>query len=247
MTQVVAHRGASGTRPENTLPAFAEAIRVEADVIELDVHLSKDGHLIVMHDEEVDRTTDGKGLIREKTLAELKRLNAGSWFSPTFKATRIPTLNEVLNLLLMRNYRGVLTIEIKTDKFHYQGIEEKISELMQSRQWPFEHWYCSFNLLSLEMIHELEPDAQLDFIMGTAENKPAQALERPFIEGIHPKLDWAESHASQIKDFPIAVRPWTVDTEANIRKCLLMGVTGIITNYPERCRQVIAAYRQEKR
>ena len=81
MVQIVAHRGSSGDRPENTLPAFAEAVRVKADIIELDVHLSKDGHLIVMHDETVDRTTNGKGRICDKTLTELKELNAGSWFS----------------------------------------------------------------------------------------------------------------------------------------------------------------------
>ncbi len=74
MVQIVAHRGSSGDRPENTLPAFAEAVRVKADIIELDVHLSKDGHLIVMHDETVDRTTNGKGRICDKTLTELKRI-----------------------------------------------------------------------------------------------------------------------------------------------------------------------------
>lgn len=246
MTQVVAHRGASGTRPENTLPAFAEAVRVEADVIELDVHLSKDGHLMVMHDEEVDRTTDGKGLLREKTLTELKRLNAGGWFSSEYQSTKIPTLKEVLNLLLMRNYRGVLTIEIKTDKYHYPGIEEKLSNLMTSQPWPFAHWYCSFNMKSLEIIHEIEPDAQLDFIMGTAESKPPLALSRPFIEGIHPKIDWVETHAAQMADYPIAVRPWTVDSVEGMRRCLVLGVTGIITNYPERCRQVIMEYRRGK-
>ena len=88
MLQIYAHRGSSGTHPENTLPAFAEAVRVGADGIELDVHLSKDGYLIVMHDEEVDRTTNGKGLIREKTLEELKKLNAGGKFSKEFTGDR---------------------------------------------------------------------------------------------------------------------------------------------------------------
>lgn len=85
MLQIYAHRGSSGTHPENTLPAFAEAVRVGADGIELDVHLSKDGYLIVMHDEEVDRTTNGKGLIREKTLEELKKLNAGANSAKNFQ------------------------------------------------------------------------------------------------------------------------------------------------------------------
>ena len=103
MLQIYAHRGSSGTHPENTLPAFAEAVRVGADGIELDVHLSKDGYLIVMHDEEVDRTTNGKGLIREKTLEELKTLNAGGKFSKEFPAAKVPELKEVLGLLLQKN------------------------------------------------------------------------------------------------------------------------------------------------
>ena len=119
MLQIYAHRGSSGTHPENTLPAFAEAVRVGADGIELDVHLSKDGYLIVMHDEEVDRTTNGKGLIREKTLEELKKLNAGGKFSKEFPAAKVPELREVLGLLLQKNYRGMLMIEIKTDQYEY--------------------------------------------------------------------------------------------------------------------------------
>lgn len=244
MVQIVAHRGSSGNRPENTLPAFAEAVRVGADIIELDVHLSKDGELIVMHDEEVDRTTNGKGLIREKTLEEIKRLNAGSWFDPKYKATKVPTLREVLDLLWMRNYRGVLTIELKTDNYHYPDIEEKTSRLLQSRQWSFEHWYCSFNIDSLDIIHKLEPDTQLDLIMSTSEKKPALAVEREYIEGIHPKYDWVVAHASDLADFPLAIRPWTINSEANIMKCLELGVKGIITNFPEKVQELQLKYRR---
>ena len=137
MLQIYAHRGSSGTHPENTLPAFAEAVRVGADGIELDVHLSKDGYLIVMHDEEVDRTTNGKGLIREKTLEELKKLNAGGKFSKEFPAAKVPELKEVLGLLLQKNYRGMLMIEIKTDQYEYPGIEEKLAETLKSSTCSF--------------------------------------------------------------------------------------------------------------
>lgn len=246
MVQIVAHRGSSGNRPENTLPAFAEAVRVDADVIELDIHLSKDGHLIVMHDEDVDRTTNGKGLIREKTLADIKKLNAGSWFDPQYQNTKVPTLQEVLNLLLTRNYRGSLTIELKTDKFHYPQIEAKASALLTSRQWPFRHWYCSFNLRSLELIQQLEPEVQLDLIMGVSDKKPVLALARPYIEGIHPKVDWVLDHAAKIPDYPISVRPWTIDDPAIMTRCFDLGVTGIITNYPERAANVLASYRRKK-
>lgn len=246
MTQIVAHRGSSGNRPENTLPSFAEAVRVGADVIELDVHLSKDGYLIVMHDEDVDRTTNGKGLIREKTLKELKQLNAGGWFSDKYKSSKIPTLKEVLDLLLVRNYRGALTIEIKTDKYHYPGIEEKTSRLLTSQAWPFRHWYCSFNVKSLDIIHELEPDAQLDLIMSMSDKKPPQALARPYIEGIHPKYDWVLEHAAEMPDYPINVRPWTIDGEKEMIRCLELGVRGIITNLPEKAQQVIQQYQRRK-
>ena len=136
MVQIFAHRGSSGTHPENTLPAFAEAVRVNADGIELDVHLTEDGELVVIHDEEVDRTTNGKGLVREKTLEEIKKLNAGLWFNDKFPAAKIPTLKEVLDLLLQKNYRGTVMIEIKTDKYEYAGIEEKVSKLLTNSVWP---------------------------------------------------------------------------------------------------------------
>ncbi|MFQ7237389.1 MAG: glycerophosphodiester phosphodiesterase family protein, partial [Enterococcus hulanensis] len=89
MTVIIAHRGSAGTHPENTLPAFMEAVRTGADGIELDVHLTADQQLVVIHDESVDRTTDGKGLIRELTLEEIKELDAGSWFDEKYQATKI--------------------------------------------------------------------------------------------------------------------------------------------------------------
>jgi len=245
MVQIVAHRGSSGNRPENTLPAFAEAVRVKADIIELDVHLSKDGGLIVMHDETVDRTTNGKGRICDLTVAELKELNAGSWFSEEFQAAKIPTLKEVLDLLAAKNYRGILTIELKTDHYEYEGIEAKVSDLMNSQEWPFTHWYCSFNIETLDRMHAIEPDATLDFIMGRGEDKPPLALSRPYIEGIHPAYRWVQETATVLTDFPIAIRPWTVNEEAAIRTCLALGLTGIITDFPEKARAIVQQVREE--
>ena len=100
MTDIIAHRGSKGTHPENTCIAFREAVRVGAEGIELDVHLSKDGYLIVMHDETVDRTTDGHGEIQQLTLNELKQLDAGSWFQKNPSVQCVPTLEDVLNCLV---------------------------------------------------------------------------------------------------------------------------------------------------
>ncbi|KAF1296166.1 glycerophosphodiester phosphodiesterase [Enterococcus sp. JM4C] len=233
MTVVMAHRGSSGTRPENTLPAFSEAVRAKADGIELDVHLTKDRKLVVMHDEAVDRTTDGKGLIREMTLADIKTLHTGRWFSDEFSAAKVPTLKEVLALLVEKNFRGFLNIELKTDKYEYPGIEKDVSDLLTSHQWPFTHWYSSFNMNSLERIHQLEPTTQLDYIMGTAESKAKRALECSFIEGIHPKIDWVKEQGAAVQQYPKAVRPWTINDEAEMQACFSQNLAGIITDFPE--------------
>lgn len=231
--KVFAHRGSSGTRPENTLPAFAEAVRIGVDGIELDVQLTKDQQVIVMHDEEVDRTTDGKGTILSKTLAEIKTLNAGSWFDERYASTRVPTLKEVVDLLIARNYRGVLDIELKTDKEDYPGIEEKVSQLMTSQQWSFTYRYSSFNMESLARIHRLEPEIPIDFIMGTSEKKPQLALKQGFIQGLHPDVRWVWQHQNELGALPLAIRPWTVNSEEDINHCMDLGVAGIFTDFPD--------------
>lgn len=233
MIQIMAHRGSSGTHPENTLPAFSEAIRVGADGIELDVHLSSDQELIVMHDETVNRTTNGKGAIVDKTLAELKKLNAGSWFDEAFTATKIPTLKEVLNLLILREYRGFLNIEIKTDKYHYPEIERITSQTMTSQAWPFEYGYSSFNLETLAMVHELEPQTQLNYIVSTDNVSVITGLDTDFIQGIHPKLDWV-LHQKSIHELGKPIRPWTVNRDEDFYASFQKQVSGVITDFPEK-------------
>src|ERR1700681_4503232 len=121
---VVGHRGAMGHRPENTLASFEHALELGADWIELDVHLTRDGALAVIHDESVDRTTDGHGLVRDHSLLELKLLDAGAWFGPGFVGERVPTLDEVLEFARARN--TVVDIEIKNAPIFYAGIEEAV-------------------------------------------------------------------------------------------------------------------------
>ena len=105
-----AHRGGAAYAPENTLASFAEGLRRGADMLELDIHLSRDGELIVLHDHDLTRTTDGRGYVHQRTVADLQRLDAGSWFDPRFAGERIPTLEEVIAFVARRAY---LTIEVK--------------------------------------------------------------------------------------------------------------------------------------
>lgn len=244
MTLIMAHRGSSGTHPENTLPAFAEAVRAGADGIELDVHLTEDQELVVIHDESVDRTTNGKGLIRELTLAELKELDAGSWFGKKYQATKIATLQEVLNLLLQMQFRGFLNIELKTDKFHYPEIEAKTSALLLERNWPFTHWYSSFNLDSLTIMHQLEPETQLDLILKDSAKKIALARELEYIEGIHPSYEWVKNNREVAADYPKAIRPWTINLYQTMLNCFDWNVAALITDFPEKAGRVKSMVRR---
>ncbi|MGO3790845.1 MAG: glycerophosphodiester phosphodiesterase [Enterococcus gilvus] len=244
MTVIIAHRGSAGTHPENTLPAFMEAVRAGADGIELDVQLTADQQLVVIHDESVDRTTDGKGLIRELTLKEIKKLDAGSWFDEKYQATKISTLQEVLNLLLQMRFRGFLCIEIKTNKFHYPGIEEKISAVMTSKEWPFTYWYASFNIDSLHIMHQFEPDAQYDLIQKNDIEKSQVVLDTDFIEGLHPSYDWVKQNPEIAKNYEKTIRPWTPNLYETMMTCYEKNLAGIITDFPEKAIRARSRYKQ---
>ena len=127
--KVIAHRGYSAKFPENTLIAFKEALRLGAHGIELDVHLTKDHHVVVIHDEQIDRTTDGKGYVKDYTLQQLQTFDAGSWFNPLFAAEKIPTLAQVL--ALVKETDAIVNIELKTNVFPYEGLLEEVFKLVK--------------------------------------------------------------------------------------------------------------------
>src|SRR5690625_4206670 len=123
MTKIFAHRGSSGTHPENTMSAFKEAERVGADGIELDVHYTKDDQLVVIHDNTVNRTTKGKGRVRDLTLGELLQLDAGSHIATQFSGEKIPTFEEVLDWI--KETKLLVNIELKYVALDYKYFEEK--------------------------------------------------------------------------------------------------------------------------
>ena len=165
MTKIFAHRGSKIDCPENTLSAFKKAIDVQADGIELDIHLTKDGEIVVIHDETIDRTTNGSGQVEDYTLAELQNFDAGSWFHESFKQEKIPTLKEVFELLIKENYTGQLNIELKTDQKEYAGLVAKALALQLAYNLPCEVVYSSFNPASLIEMHQLDQSQQLAFLL----------------------------------------------------------------------------------
>ena len=180
MTKIFAHRGSKGTHPENTLASFREAVLVGSDGIELDVHLTKDGQLVVVHDETVDRTTNGTGEIRNLTLAEIKAMDAGSWFKNDFAGEKIPTLDEVLHLLKELNFNGQLNIELKTDIIQYEGLVEKCLALQVTESWPFAIVYSSFNPYTLVELKKMKPNQEIGLLFESVEwaNKGDAMLEK---------------------------------------------------------------------
>lgn len=244
MTEVFAHRGSRGTHPENTLPAFKEAVQTGCEGIELDVYLTKDGQLVVIHDEKVDRTTNGKGMVGQLTLMEIKSLDAATWFNPIYKeqAVTIPTLQEVMEALTSWEFRGALNIEIKTDKVPYKGIEEKLVKLVQSKAWPFAIVYSSFNPFSLSKVKRLDPSSQVAYLASEV-----NWMTLPFFLAYHRKAwhisyrlmkkfgQWGKRHkwlSSYLSQAPCRV--WTVNEPKKIQRVLTEGVAAIITDYPAR-------------
>lgn len=243
--KVIAHRGASGYAPENTLAAIEMALELEADIIEIDVHLSADGELVVIHDESLERTTDGEGLVHEKALAELKGLDAGSWFGDDYQGQTIPTLDEVLETI---NGKATCLIEIKwAEEFLYEGIVFKIHQSISRHQADAWVMIQSFEEVYLDESNSLNPAIPVQKLIVFEESAPlvsfhldnefhlGKADVKPFYKGVNPYyLSMTQRRVVGLQTQGKTVFAYTVNEIKDMEKLLLMGVDGIITNFPDR-------------
>ena len=234
--RVYAHRGASHYAPENTLPAFALAARQGADGIELDVHLTKDDQLVVIHDETVDRTTNGTGWVKDYTLQELKTLCADNHM-PGFADVRIPTLEEVLDLIQPTGLS--INIELKTSILWYDGIERKVLDLVKSKGMENRILYSSFNHYSIEAIRQLAPEAETAYLYSDIICNVEQYAAAHGVKGLHPGL-WNVKMADFLTTYlnsGLAVRVWTVNDPEDLRWLMQAGAD-VITNDPKLAVQI---------
>lgn len=233
-TEIIAHRGSRGTRPENTLEAFLEALRVGSDGIELDVHLSQDREVVVIHDESTERTTNFSGMVGEMTLAELKRLDAGSWFDKNYSFCQIPTLNEVLNLLDEHEFTGIVNIEFKTDRIAYDGIVAKVYHLVKEKERRYSIVYSSFYYPTLIELKELDEDSPVALLFKKEGEEQMLLANRYIVEGWHPDKQWAKKRllAGFVSNLPLRV--WTVNDAIDIRFFIEKKVSAVMTDYPEK-------------
>lgn len=241
-TKIIAHRGSKGTRPENTLISFQTAINDGADGLETDVHFSKDHQFIIMHDETVDRTTNGSGRIVDKNLSEIKHLDAGIRFSSEFKETTVPTLQEVVELLIKDNFTGIFNLELKTNKIQYPGIEEAVFNYFASIHYPFQLIYSSFNAQSLEILNRLDPKSSGAKLFKTAAKQAKTLKKDHLIADFHPDIRWLKRHPF----FAPAqnLRPWTVNSTEDMQYCFERNMAAIITDFPARAVQVRSEMRE---
>ena len=237
-----AHRGASHEAPANTLAAFLLAADLGADGIELDVHLSKDGHVVVIHDFDVSATTNGQGLVRDKTLAELKELDAGAWFDQVFAGQRIPTLQEVIDAV---GHRLLLNIELKTSGSGDDGLAAKVVQIVEQTGLVDRVILSSFSPATIWRVKRRNPTIATGLLY--AEEMPLflrkawlRRLVRP--TALHPHYVMVDAHyVWWANKQGYRVNVWTADDPGDMWRLMRQGVDIIITNRPDLLREVMQA------
>lgn len=241
-TQVWAHRGASGWdkqyAPENTMPAFEKAVEMGADGIEMDVQLTKDGQVVICHDEWLDRTSNGHGELRELTLAELKKLDF-SKPHPEYGFTSIPTLEEFLDF--MQGNELAFNIELKTGCFAYPGLVEKTVALVEKYGLAERCWYSSFNHESVMEAKKLAPESHFGFLLAQVFLNMGEYMKQYGAEALHPStriLELCPDLLSQVQAAGGRIHVWTVDSRLEMEKMCRLGVDGFITDCPDNGRKI---------
>lgn len=230
-TLCVGHRGASAYAPENTLASFRMALDMGVDLVECDIHMSRDGHLVVFHDDTLERTSNGTGPVHALSLAELKGLDAGSWFSPEFAGERIPRLEEVLELV---RGRARILVEIKYDPGFNDGIERKLVEALRAHGMREDAVVISFDHAALRRVHEVDSGVATGPLF-VANILDVAGFVRPSASSWVGPL-WQLASPELIRDahdHGIGVCPWTVNEPKAMRRMIALGVEAVTTNHPD--------------
>lgn len=240
MQKVIAHRGACGYAPENTLEAFQLAVDMGADGVELDVHLSKDDELIVAHDETIDRVSNGSGLIRDMTLRQLKRF-AFNRTMPACEKGTLPTLGEVFELLKPTGL--MINVELKNTIFDYPGLEEKCIDLAGRLGMTERVLYSSFNHHSLLRVKRIDPSLRCGILYEATMIEPWTYAKAHGFDALHPHFTELRvpGECERAHEMGLLVNPWTVNEEEHLRMVFSLGADMVITNYPDRARRALMA------
>jgi glycerophosphoryl diester phosphodiesterase len=231
---VIAHRGSSGAAPENTMAAFKKAISAGADMVELDVHLSRDGDVMVIHNDSVEEKTDGRGRVADLTRRELQALDAGSWFNQDFAGERIPSLEEVLALA---GGNILVNVEIKTGylgNYTMDDLVDRTLAVVEGQGMLDRVMFSSFHAPALRMIAARRDEAARALLLKSPIQDSEEAKSGEFsIFNCRRDVMTSESIISA-QEIGLMVNVWTVNQEAEMAWFIKEKVDGIFTDYPDR-------------
>lgn len=246
MVRNIAHRGYSKEYPENTMLAFRKAIEAGCDAIELDVHQSKDGHMMIFHDEELLRTTQISGYIRDFTAQELKNMDASLLFKGLHENNGIPTLEEYFEFISGQKITTV--IELKNNVFVYPDMEDKIIEMVKHYGLAENVILSSFSRNSIQKCHQIEPQIETALITDYWLKRGGSIARSLGATYIHPRHIFLQPWTvREMKHAGILIQPWTVDSRRRMMKLIRSGVHGIITNDPKLLNEVRSALKKEQK
>ncbi len=238
-TRVIAHRGFSGAAPENTLASVRAAIEVKADMVEIDVTLTTDGHIVVIHDETLDRTTDGSGDVFRATLAELQELDAGSWFDPSFAGEHIPTLDDVLAEV---EGRILVNVEIKSEAVA-RGVVTKVASAIREHGMVDQVVVSSFSPMALQEMHSVAPEIRTAVLYNTTYHRGQDAVEIVTDLGASvfniKRQRLTRRMLRRCRENGIPVGIYTVNKTRRMRRLVKKGINAIFTDHPNLLLEVL--------
>ena len=233
---VIGHRGAAGYAPENTVASFLKAVELQVPMVELDVHETKDGVIAVIHDQDVERTTNGQGAVEDMTWSDLQQLDAGSWFRPEFQGERIPRLEEVFEAI---GNKALIDIEVKSGRQLYPDIMRKMAALIRKYDLAERVLISSFHPEYLRQARTLLPESELTLIYSKPRPDVVQEAVREGWHSLHPRWDQVTDELlSEAHENGIRVRPWNLNSVDRMRPFFAMDIDGISSDYPDLAMQV---------
>ena len=233
---IIGHRGAPGYAPENTMASFRRAVELGAKFIETDLRLSHDAQFVAMHDATLDRTSNGRGLVRDFTLAQLRELDAGSWYGREFAGEKIPTLDEILSLA--READVVFYLEIKHEAGW--GVHHGVAGALRAANEAARTVVISFDPSMLANLRRLDAGLLMGFLFENPLENVVEKAQQIGVRQICPRADLVTRELlSQAHEAGLQVATWTVNEPAQMERLISMGVNGIMSDYPDRLRDVV--------
>jgi glycerophosphoryl diester phosphodiesterase len=233
---IIAHRGASGHAPENTLAAFERAVHLGAGFIETDLQLTRDGRFVAFHDETLERTTNGRGAVHDYTLAELRELDAGRWFDRQFEGQRIPTLEEVLDFA--GTHDVVLYLEIKYSAAW--GMHHALAAALQRPEYAARSIVISFDPATLRAVRQADPTIVFGLLIDQRRLDPVRDAQDVGARQLCLRADLVTAKVvEKAHRASLQVAAWTLNDLAGMRTVVGFGVDGVMTDLPDRLRALI--------